>query len=397
MRRSSVKTWRDFLQDAEEPVVVHLPRNLGGNTSLLSKAMRDIGISSISICFEEDRFGFQPDVTICSPNDSLITKELRRIAWIFRILRNADILHFNSGTTLAMPSDRTARTPDRDSLLWRGLRHAHARYSDCLQILELRVARILKKRMYMTFQGDDIRQGDSSLARFEISIAQHVGPDYYNPVSDQRKRRLLSRYRSHNIQFFILNPDLNSFLDGAGAFIPYSNAIVKRATVGTIPHRGRVLRIVHAPSHRLAKGTARIMRTLSELQDLGFKFEFEIIENLSNVEARHRIARADLLIDQLFAGWYGGVSVEAMAVGVPVMSYIREDDLIYIPRLMRNDLPVINVSPSNLASRIEWFLGLSEDDRRQLSERCINYAHRWHSPDSVAEYVRDKYRLCLKD
>jgi len=391
MTRAALRTWKEFVAGAEEPIVVHLPRNLGGNTSMLSAAMRELGASSMSISFEDDPFGFRSDITICSPDDSLLRKEFRRLAWIFRVIRHADILHFNSGTTLAMPSDDTVRMPGRTAATWRVLRALHARYTDMLQSVELLAARILGRKMYMTFQGDDLRQGDRSLTRFEISIAQHVGRDYYNPRSDKRKRRLLSRYRRRGMRFFVLNPDLNWFLDGAGAFLPYSNAGAEDDAVARRHATGDMVRIVHAPSHRAAKGTARIEEVISALRSSGLQFEFEMIEGLDNEEAQRRISSADLLIDQLFAGWYGGVAVEAMIQGVAVMSYIREDDLVHVPAEMRDQLPILRADADSLAAQVEWYLDLTDSERRTISVNCAAFARRWHSPSAVASRVLDEY------
>src|SRR6058998_2007963 len=46
---------------------------------------------------------------------------------------------------------------------------------------------------------------------------------------------------------------------------------------------------------------------------------------------------ADLLVDQLLTGWYGAVAVEMMALGKPVVCYLREDDLKFIDSRMRAD------------------------------------------------------------
>jgi hypothetical protein len=320
-----------------------------------------------------------------------VTKEFRRLAWIVRVLRSADILHFNAGTTLAMPSDETIQLAGMDSKMWRQLRLIHARYTSFLQIIELGIARLLGKKIYMTFQGDDLRQGDVSLSRFDVSIAQHVGRDYYTPESDKRKRRVLSRYRKKGMRFFILNPDLNWFLDGDGVFIPYSNVDTRMDVNTEREHAGPAIRIVHAPSHRSAKGSARIQEAIDEVRRSGLLFDFEMIEDLDNTEARRRIAAADLLIDQLYAGWYGGVAVEAMMHGVAVMSYIREADLIHVPSLMRDELPVVRADTDTLATKIEWFLGLSDTERRTIAENSRKFARRWHCPALVAEQVLLEY------
>ena len=47
---------------------------------------------------------------------------------------------------------------------------------------------------------------------------------------------------------------------------------------------------------------------------------------MTHGEALGRLAAADLVVDQLVLGWYGAVAVEAMALGRPVLAYIREDE-----------------------------------------------------------------------
>jgi hypothetical protein len=392
MTLASRRIWRDFLAQATPPIVVHLPRNLGGNAATLSNAMRSHGVSSISVSFDEDGFGFFPDLTICQPNDSRITKELRRIVWLCRILKHADILHFNSGTTLSMPSDETVRIPGQVSMLWRWLRIFHARYSETLQRVELFFAKRLGVTMFMTFQGDDLRQGDRSHSLFDISIAQRVPLNYYNPKSDANKRRLLLRLQQTGMKFFFLNPDLNWFLDGCGMFLPYSNVDIRKISRIRSPYSRDMISIVHAPSQRAAQGTETIRNAIDHLQNQGHTFEFKLVEHLNNKEARSIISSADLLIDQLFAGWYGGVAVEAMAHGVATMSYIRESDLAFVPTDLCEEMPIIRVDEATLVHKIEWYLGLSIEERLRLSAASTRYVARWHSPRSVAKTVIDVYR-----
>ena len=69
------------------------------------------------------------------------------------------------------------------------------------------------------------------------------------------------------------------------------------------------------------------MEAADRLQREGVPFDLELIENLPNAEATRRYRDADLVVDQLLAGWYGGFAVEAMALGKPVIAYLRESDL----------------------------------------------------------------------
>ena len=55
-------------------------------------------------------------------------------------------------------------------------------------------------------------------------------------------------------------------------------------------------------------------------------------------------------MDQLFAGWYGGVAVEAMALGKPVLAYIRDEDLKFVPSKMASDLPIVRATRHDQSS-----------------------------------------------
>src|SRR5262249_9205527 len=53
--------------------------------------------------------------------------------------------------------------------------------------------------------------------------------------------------------------------------------------------------------------------------------DLEIVEGLHHDEARRRYERADIVVDQLNAGWYGLFANEAMALGKPVVTFLHEE------------------------------------------------------------------------
>src|SRR5262249_17073921 len=78
--------------------------------------------------------------------------------------------------------------------------------------------------------------------------------------------------------------------------------------------------VLHAPSNRRRKGTDYVIAACDELPvDLG------IVEGLPHDEARRRFERADIVVDQLNAGWYGVFALEAMALGKPVLTFLHEE------------------------------------------------------------------------
>jgi glycosyltransferase involved in cell wall biosynthesis len=174
-----------------------------------------------------------------------------------------------------------------------------------------------------------------------------------------------------------------------GQFLPYANVEIEKFEV-VLPSLAGRPRIVHAPSDGKIKGTSMI---LDALQQLRSKYDFELIlvENRTHEEALALYRSADLAIDQVLAGWYGGFAVEMMAMGKPVACYLREDDMKFVPEAMRRELPIFGIDPGNLAGDIAALLDRrSEWQLRGQASR--QYVERWHNPDIVARAMLEAYR-----
>ena len=66
------------------------------------------------------------------------------------------------------------------------------------------------------------------------------------------------------------------------------------------------------------KGTQYVIDACAQLP-----VDLDIVEGLPHEEARKRYARADIVVDQLNAGWHGVFALEAMALGKPVVVHLK--------------------------------------------------------------------------
>ena len=129
---------------------------------------------------------------------------------------------------------------------------------------------------------------------------------------------------------------------------------------------------------------------MEQLRTSGVDFEFLLIENLSNVDARRLYEKADLAIDQLLAGFYGAMSVELMALEVPVICYLRDADLERLPTGMREELPLINATPATLREVLRDWLTTQRVNLRARGQLSRAFVKRWHGPQQIArETLRD--------
>ena len=78
--------------------------------------------------------------------------------------------------------------------------------------------------------------------------------------------------------------------------------------------------ILHAPSSRRRKGTEHVVAACE-----GLDADLEIVEGLPHDEAFERYRNADIVVDQLNAGWYGVFAIECLALGKPVVTFLHEE------------------------------------------------------------------------
>ncbi len=374
--------------------VIHLPSTVGGNPQGISRHFNEIGVSSESWALCQNYLGYPADKVIYNEDDSLLWREIKHF-WALSYIFRCDIVFFNFGQTLFSPR---AVIPNPDSSIFKkNMLRIYSPYAALMQRLELLLLRILKRPMFIQYQGDDARQGDYSLKHFSITIATRVEPTYYTPKSDALKRRQIALLEKHCSKIYALNPDLLHVLPKRAEFLPYSHISLNEWLPNYTQMEDRPLRIGHAPSHRRVKGTDLFLAAAQRLKDKGRNFEIVLVEGLSNQEAKERYQSIDVLVDQLFAGWYGGLAVECMALGKPVIVYIRESDLQFIPDQMRQDLPLIKTTPDSVEEAIEFVLAMPREELLNLAKRSRAYVERYHDPTVIAHRIKKDMEGASRD
>lgn len=375
--------------------VVHLPTSVGGNPQGLSSHLNKLGVTSESWIFQQNVFNYPSTRVIWSEQDGPLAREIKRWQAIFRVAWTFDVIHFNFGSSWATPVP-TSRASDR-RLTARLRRYIGGMYLHLASLCELNLYRLFRRAMLVHYQGDDARQGDVCLAKFDHSVAQYVDQGYYTPESDELKRRMIKRMDKYCQKVYAVNPDLLYVLSEKAQFVPYCHISLDDWKPVGVPLEDRPLRIGHAPSHRKVKGTDIILEVLDELAAEGHRFELVLVEGTSNEAARLRYEQIDVMIDQLHAGWYGGLAVEVMALAKPVMVYIRDEDLQFIPPEMRVELPVLRITVETLKEDLRRLFGMKREHIRELGKRSRQFVERWHDPWRIARQMKRDYERALRE
>jgi hypothetical protein len=382
-----------WVPDPRRPLrVLHSPWNVAGQPAGLAAGERELGLDSRSVVIQS-AVGFRADESLAEPGSGFLATELARYRLFWRALRWADIVHFYFGQSCLVPDAFPGFTDLSLTKPWRLALRAYARL---VWLADLPLLKAAGKKIFITWQGDDARQGDRSREMFDICVALEAESSYYPPRSDEWKRRTIARFARYADGQLALNPDLLHVLPAGASFLPYASfdpaAVVARPPAANSSYP---LKIVHAPSHRGAKGTRHVLAAVERLRESGVVFDFELVENLPRQDAIRRYAEADVVVDQLLVGWYGGLAVEAMALGKVVVAYLRAQDLVGVPGELLATLPVVDATPSTIEVVLR---DLVRAPRHELAARGAAgraFVERWHRPAAVARLTAALYARAI--
>ena len=358
--------------------ILHGPVNVGNQPWVLSRAERRLGAASELVVRNDTWLKYPADVVLAGEKAGFAEVAMRSIAYGLLKEWSYDVLHFYFGQTFLLPGFPVSGNKTMNGIISR------------LTSADLRLCRSLGKKLFMTLQGCDIRLAQEGNRRNEWTMCASQHCELFQrcvDVLDQQRRHLAANVLPLFDRVFYLNPELGHIATTA-QFLPYANVEIGNYAVTPPSPRGKP-RIVHAPSVGRIKGTPLILDALKKLES-SYDFELILVEKKSHDEALELYRSADIAIDQVLAGWYGGFAVEMMAMGKPVGCYIRESDLKFVPEAMRQELPVFNLNPGNLAEGIAAML-----DRRSewewRGQQSRRYVERWHNPDLIAQEMLRAY------
>lgn len=366
--------------------ILHLPVVAGRQAWGLSRAERAHGHSSDSIVFEQLFVKFPNDGVLFGPHDGVILQELKRWKLFLSSIFKYDVFHFHFGQKFFVLYARPWKSGD--SFKQRLLRLAYWAYSQVVGRLDLWVLWLLGKKMFMTFHGDDIRQSDVARATQRVNVASEVDETYYDAYSDERKRRMANFYARYCREVFAVSPDLIKMSPRNTRHIRYTG-VTPSEWVPKDTNNPRPL-VVHAPSHRLAKGTRFVEAAVARLKELGYDFDFVLVEKMPNEQARAIYEKADLVVDQLLCGWYGVLALESMAMGKPVVAYIRPEDLKLVDPSLASELPIISAEPATIESVLAWCLE-HPAELKKIGRDSRKFAEKWHDPIEIGREVVSFY------
>ncbi len=175
----------------------------------------------------------------------------------------------------------------------------------------------------------------------------------------------------------------------AARWLPDAHVIPPGIDVSTIapapPSDSEHPVVLHAPSSRSRKGTEQVVAA-AELLGLNL----ELVEGVDHRAAFERYRAADLVVDQLNAGWYGMFAIEAMALGKPVVAFLHEEAARRTEEAFGLKVPIVHATKETLADVLRELVA-SPEELRRIGAASRAYVERVHDLSVVGQHLLDLY------
>jgi len=337
--------------------ILHCPSDVGGQAWMISRAERQLGYNSDHIIFSSSQIGYPADYNLFFKKKSFFRNFLKAVIFLSQAIKKYDVFHFYYARTI-LPF-----------------------------CLDLPVLKIFRKKIFFTFQGSDIRRRGYFLKRFKT--------DVYKDCKEIRHKKFFDFFRLLRLKIavffanktFVLNPDLK-FISPSSEMMPYGNVDLDEWLPVESEKGNKPLIILHAPTNRAIKGTKYLIEAISKLKKEGYLVNLKLLEGVRHGQMREFCRDADVVVDQLLIGWYGGFAVETMALGKPVVCYLNEDLFCFVP--WAKDIPIVNANAINLYDKLKWLIK-NPEERKKIGKMGREFVEKWHNPVMIAEKLINLY------
>jgi glycosyltransferase involved in cell wall biosynthesis len=150
---------------------------------------------------------------------------------------------------------------------------------------------------------------------------------------------------------------------------------------------GQTVKICHA-ARNVYKGTESVIRAFQELRK-EFDIQLVLLQNVPYEEALTLKSECDIFVDQLTneGGWgYGMSAVEALAMGMPVVTNIPEK---MAARLV--EPPFVQATPDSLTQVLSSLIR-NKEQREEVGRRGRQWVAEWHDIKRVGDVLYGYYR-----
>jgi hypothetical protein len=263
----------------------------------------------------------------------------------------------------------------------------------CINMDELRLLHWLGKEVYFYAYGADVRTRERTQALGEPNCCTECPDPGRACICDTTVANAVRRAQAELATATFSMGDMIHYTDGSRNDLHYWPIDLDaeggaRYAPCYLDSGERPLRIVHAPNHRGFKGTHFLIEAVERLQAAGEAIELVLVERVPNRQALDIYRSADIIFDQCLIGFHGYFALEALAMGKPVMVFIRDPDT-YLANAA--ECPFVNTPVSMIETNLRMLMR-NRGLLRKLGERGRLYIEKYYSFSAFAARLAQVYK-----
>jgi glycosyltransferase involved in cell wall biosynthesis len=339
--------------------------------SLNARAERLLGVDSSSIVYSTYYLTSNFDKNLSKWYSIKIVGKLIPF-WVFiKACVTADRLHFYCDRGI-IPSIRPFR----------------------FNLSELYIYRLLGIQVFLWTYGADVRSKQRTLELGEPNCCTNCATPLRGCLCDETARvKQIQKLKSLSNAIFSMG-DMTEYTPGSRNDLFFWPVDIngdhgnKYQPVYPPAKSDKPLRIVHAPNHRMFKGTQYLIDAVNTLQNEGQSVELILVEKVPNENALEIYRTADIIFDQCLIGFHGYFALEGMAMGKPVMCFIRKPSE-YL--LDAENCPIINVHRNTLQEDIKYYIK-NRNKLNEIGQKSRQYIEKYFTLEAFAERLSAAYQ-----
>jgi hypothetical protein len=322
--------------------ILHGTYEIAGQGMVLAQGLNAAGADARSLAYRVDWDGRRPQLIVeLDPLPGPLARGAAMLGAFARFAPQFDVFHFHFGASF-LP-----------------------------RLFDVPLLKAMGKVVVFHFHGCEVRNRALMLERHALAACTECRP-FCRP---EHQRWLLAQAARHADRVFYSTKDLAESVP-EGHELPLAIEVERwESAARAHPLADPALRdgvhgpavIAHAPTNRWIKGTRHVEAAVELLRGEFPLLELRLIERLPWAEMPRVLAECDLLVDQLFMGWYGLLAIEGMSEGKAVVCFLRPEFAAADP-----GCPVVSATPETLAQALR---ALIQDPARR--EALGNAGRAW--------------------
>ncbi len=126
------------------------------------------------------------------------------------------------------------------------------------------------------------------------------------------------------------------------------------------------------------KGTEYVRQAVDRLKSEGINVSFVNLHGVESRNMRFHQVQADVIVDQLIYGWYGSTSLEGLALGKPVVCYLRPSWRKYVTAFFPEWklCPIISATPETVYDELRKLV-VDAQYRNQVGQDSRRFAEQF--------------------